>query len=827
MMADNTSGNVIRMGSYAKGGGAGVGSGTRAQELLNVCRDRLADHLTRSLHAMMEKTDDTLFSLADKAESNAIQSVYFDAMREVRIKRKDIEDGFRKHFLEECTRLIRREGDAAAGALSLEGSAGMSLVDHEDMEETLAVTNMVSKAGNHCREEISHLNLRVGILLDDPQLKTEDNPLGPTVVAESFRRACEVLEVDIKVRLIVLKLFEQKVIEDLQSGYRNVNQYLINNNVLPTILLRVNKHGRSAREDGLAGPGMTMQTPADGFMDADGYPDGEPDIFGLFRRYQVAGYGIPGGAVTPAGSGGAAVGAEVLNALTMIQQRQFAAVAATQSAPGEAPVGTGIVNIVRGVKTGEYSADLGHLDDMTIEIVAMLFDQILEDGDVPDAMKALICQLQIPVLKVALLDKSLFAKKSHPARRLVNDIARATIGWDQDSDREDGLYCKISEIVASIQQDFEDDVGLFERLHGEFHEYLAAHAREVEANVEESARLLKGREKLAIAKGVVQEEIDRRVGDEGISRLVRLFLSHHWKNLLLVVHVTDGIDSPAWKRDVATMDDLVWSVLPKKTREDKEILLNMLPGLLDRLRAGMATLSLPDAVQQQFLTRLASFHGKAINEGSRLAGDLMDQEVVAEGSEEHILFADEEAQPMPPAGEVRDEAGETVVDEPAPEAEAKAAEDVMLAGSAPALAGAGAEEALQELAAGNRDEIMKMVASGLLDVEEITLSGHDDGLGEEECDLYTGMARDLALGSWVEFRDESGASVRERLSWVSEVAGVYMFTNRQGRKTSEKRLHELAAAFRSGAASLVEEVPLFDKAVSGLMHSLRSQSRAG
>ena len=38
-------------------------------------------------------------------------------------------------------------------------------------------------------------------------------------------------------------------------------------------------------------------------------------------------------------------------------------------------------------------------------------------------VEALLGRLQIPTLKVALLDKSFFSSKSHPARRLLDDVA--------------------------------------------------------------------------------------------------------------------------------------------------------------------------------------------------------------------------------------------------------------------------------------------------------------------------------------------------------------------------------------------------------------------
>ncbi len=804
-MTENTSGKVINMEKYAKGDAMNAPS--RPYELLYVCRDRMAEHLARSLHAMMERTDDTLFSMAEKAESNAIQSTYFDAMREVRIKRKEMEDRFKSHFLNECNNIIQRDSARTHMQLSLnDQDIGMSLIDHDEMEESLAVTNMVLKANNYCREELSHLNQRIGILLDNADLKNEGSPLGPVVVANSFRKSCEVLEVDIKVKLIVLKLFEKKVIEGLQPIYHDINQYLINNNVLPKITLRAKRNPISgAGMAGWIGPSVTTQASQENYYGAHGLPADEQDLFSVFRQFYSTGNANSG---VPASSGQAVVSADLLNALTMIQQQQYMGIGDTEVTLDASSIRQGSANILRNVKAGGYADNLGHLDDMTIEIVAMLFDYIFEDKDVPVAMKVLIGQLQIPVLKVALIDRSLFAKKSHPARRLVNELARSTIGWHAENCQEDELYNRIQDIVGRIQREFEDDVDLFARLHEEFKQYLEDLDKKTEENVEESARLLKGREKLMLSKAAVQNEIDRRINNDEINKLVRVFILHQWKNLLLVVHVTEGEESQAWKRDLSTMDDLIWSVLPKKTKEDKAILLNMLPDMLSRLSAGMAMLSLPDDIQEQFLTRLASYHGKAINEDSRHAEELMEQEIVKQGSEEHILFVAKE-----PGQEQMQSSGQSGI----PPVEELLVDEAI-------QEDATSENVLLDLSSGSHEEILKLVASGHLDVEEITLSGDEEIINHQANDLHTKMVQEMSLGTWVEFTQSDGARVRERLSWISQVTGVYLFTNRQGKKTSEKRLHELASEFRSGTAQLIEEVPLFDKAVSGLMHSIRSQT---
>ena len=69
------------------------GPGSKA---LRVIRDQATSSLETYIEVMLDSVDDALFSRAEKAESNMIQTQYFDAMRELRIIRKDIENDLLK-----------------------------------------------------------------------------------------------------------------------------------------------------------------------------------------------------------------------------------------------------------------------------------------------------------------------------------------------------------------------------------------------------------------------------------------------------------------------------------------------------------------------------------------------------------------------------------------------------------------------------------------------------------------------------------------------------------------------------------------------------------
>jgi hypothetical protein len=88
--------------------------------------------------------------------------------------------------------------------------------------------------------------------------------------------------------------------------------------------------------------------------------------------------------------------------------------------------------------------------------------------------------------------------------------------------------------------------------------------------------------------------------------------------------------------------------------------------------------------------------------------------------------------------------------------------------------------------------------------------------------------RMLKAGCWFEFIAADAARERAKLSWVSPISGRYLFVNRRGLKVADKSAAQLAAEIDSGQAVLLEEVPLFDRALDAIVERLRNaQPEAG
>jgi serine/threonine protein phosphatase PrpC len=664
--------------------------------LLRDCQAVAAGELGTGLGQMMSELDDVLFEMANRAGTNSSQTRYFDAMRELRIKRAGIEEEFRRYLLAGGS--PKGDGDGGVQAAASAPPTGrwgkLSLVDNSELEQALAVRSMVRRVRDASYEELQILDRRVGVLLGHLATDGDENPLGPERVCGAMRQACQVLESDLEVTLVILKLFEKQVTARLPGLYQNLNSRLAAAGVkaadpaddgswapedIGASAVGAGSPGPGASRDGAhptglapagslatgrsadgpdAGrggpslPGVSTATPGESRGVGEGWPIGHAagggpvgagagtwasgpvgeDALGELLQH------LQGGAAAdladrPSAPASAKVPLEALAGLTRLQRGDLAEIAWTvpgtsesrpdpTSAPAlaptaAAPVPGGVPNLLRAVRASELGQGLGPLDQMTIDLVAMMFDYILADRNLPDRFKALIGRLQIPVLKAALLDRALFARRSHPVRRLLDLLASAAVGWNERHTEDDDLYRESARIVDRVLQEFESDLGIFSELLAGLEQFLAREAQQASLAVDETTLVIQGREQLRQARASAGEAIHTCL--EGAGELpvaVRELLEGSWRELLVLLAMQRGPEGDAFQAALQTMRDLVWSVTPKRTPTERRELVQALPGLVDRVRQGLDLAGVPADQQERTFSTLAGLHVGAVRSGT-------------------------------------------------------------------------------------------------------------------------------------------------------------------------------------------------------------------
>lgn len=815
MMNNTVPNKVVSLSDYDRGKRP-EGSG-----LLVECRDMAADLLAKSLSRMLDRVDESLFELAESALSTEVRLLYLDARSKALAHRASIEADFRRNFVAGFNKKLTGAGADAFSKLA--ASIELSLVDEEDFEASLAVADIVKKMKTKTGDELTALDCRIAQLLQSPDLPEDDNPLGPQSIIEAFKDACNRLESNVNVKLIILKQFDALVSDDIQQVYHNLNHHLINRNVLPTIppeLLR--RRGKSVSQARPAAQDAAAMVDAAVGEKSDSRPASpvaaEQELFATLQQlfaarqsssFPAVGTSMPsayGAAPLTGGAGHAPAGAfpelqggfptlntNVMDMLNHLQHGNIAAAIGEASGLDLSELDSGKVNVLHHLKQTSIGQVADPVDSMTIDIVAMLFDYIFDDRHIPDSLKALIGRLQIPVLKVAILDKKFFSKKSHPARRLLDTVAHAALGWSEQGLEQDKLYAKLDALVHRILSSFEEDLGVFDAALLELEAFLREEEAQAQDRAEQSAKVIYDREWLEIAKAVAEEEIKRRLASAEMPQVIRDFLSTQWSNYLLATYVKQGSDSEIWRAGLQTMDDLIWSVLPKRAAEERMKLVNMLPGMLKRLEAALDANSTAKDVRERFFSELVHCHASAIKSGIAPAKP---SEAIVPTAPVAVTF---DILPSAPS-----EIERQLLDELVPVEKLATEQPAVTASSFESDLIASANLRNPEKVA----EIQNVLADRLL-----------DSVGGDQFDL---QAKGLQRGTWVEFRLDDGAVLKAKLAWVSPMKNMYLFTNRQGLNAMSIKLAGLAAKFRAGSARIVEDDALVDRAVNSMLVSLKA-----
>jgi hypothetical protein len=101
----------------------------------------------------------------------------------------------------------------------------------------------------------------------------------------------------------------------------------------------------------------------------------------------------------------------------------------------------------------------------------------------------------------------------------------------------------------------------------------------------------------------------------------------------------------------------------------------------------------------------------------------------------------------------------------------------------------------------------------------------DNGEADLIEDEFTEQARNLVAGAWVEFKGVDNQFYRAKISWMSEDASAYIFVTQTG-QIAEKSLQGLSDSLRTQKAHILDESPVFERAMDALLEDLQDQTEA-
>lgn len=560
-----------------------AGSRKQLPGLVEQVRNSTMSALHALLGDMFASCDDMFFDLSSRASSNSEQNLYFESMREVRIKKNGVQDqyghAFHQLFDDMASGHLRPHSDPEQDQDSL------ALVEDDTVEQNVALASMISKAQVDYQEALYHLNCRFDVLLPSIEVGERNNPLDPHQICEAFREVTRILDLDIRARIILYKQFDRLVVSKLGAIFAAANQILINAGVLPTIKSSVKKSPDSQP----AQPEQTAQTSTDSDpIQADqvatyGFREFSNLLTSLRNMNVRPSYFIPSYSSNP---GPVVPQDELVLLLAELQASlEYEQILKQQGVDIRSAIG----EIMAGKDSGaEREHALESPDEDVINLVAMFFDFALSDPNLPVPFQALISRMQLPVLRMALKDKAFFNSNKHPARQLINEIARLGVGWQEgEAQEQDRLYQVVEDIVHQLHSNADADATFFSDMLQSLNVYASREEEKAQVVEKRSSETATGQAKTQAARARIQSELYERLKIAELPDPITRFLVHDWQNVLFITWLKQGEESEAWLEALQLVDDLIWSVQYHQDEKSKARRARLLPTLRERIKRGL------------------------------------------------------------------------------------------------------------------------------------------------------------------------------------------------------------------------------------------------
>ncbi len=744
-----------------------------AQKLtLDFCQDRFG--------LFAKALDKRLSTMAEEAPTNKEQTHLLELQRAFLNSLEELERYFCGYQGESFIKFKKKELKTFTGEEKFKGDM-LSLVDNEDLEETIAISSITRRADAQFGELLWGLNQRFAILNGGEKVDDSNNPVSPVQFCVSLRKALKLLEFDTKTKLVTYKVFDTEFVSRLDEVLQDVNSLLVAQGILPNLdysnsdyetppMPMVEEYEREFRFDErqpnvgpVRAPDASVPTGQyqSRLMDAirvlqNHMPqrhrhsgevrDGVESLVASLSNTSAGGAAMPGGA--SAGYQGVLYSSQQLvGALQQLQAQALGVTSGAQMVDGDflnvQPQRIADVSMQLAAQLREEAED-GAVDpsDMhTIDLVGMLFEYMLSDENLPNSVKAMLSYLHTPFLKVAFIDKDFFEQSEHPARLLLNNLAEAGARWvSNDGTSQYDIYTKIKDIVSRVLEEFKNDVRLFAELLLEFSSYTKKLSRRQDLMEKRALEKVQGEEKLREVKIQVNEEVRKRTDGRELPSAVLLLLLQPWSDYLAFLLLRYGERSESWGKALAVVDEILWSIEPKEDPKEKARQVESHDELIDTIETGFETIGYDQAKGGKLIDALISLQKLALQ--SRRA-------------------------------------------EPAPET---------------------MREKLESMAAEK--------AGAATDTSDAT---------PEENKMVENLKM-IEFGTWFEF--EGGK--RLKVAWYNSKTLHYMLVDQMGKKVAMKSGLELAREMIAGNAKVIagSTKPFFERALENIFQSLNAKAEA-
>lgn len=549
--------------------------------------------LNPRLKKFYDGLNDFFFDLAEAASNNVEQNQYFAAIGDTRKNKEELMRVFAKNVNIIFQKFKHHElvYFVEVSDQTEEHKKKLTLVKEDDLDQKIAINNVTGKISQIYHEELYLLNERFAELAGVDEIDNQSNPIGPDAIVNAFALSLRALKSENNIKLIIIKLFEKKMVESLGPIYKMVNKYLKKRGVLPEIKFQV-KHVSVASNQ----VNNSINYLANALSETDENYKKIADIL-HHDREAIKANGHEGEYSTEK----IIEFSQLTDALQQIKGELLSEEqleARSNISPLE--LKDELLKALKQLKEQTGKTKINEADEKTIDLIGELFQFLVEDRNLPETIQLVLSKLQLPYLQIALKDETFFSDKKNNARQLLNIMAQTTIGWSPEVDDKGVFLDKIKEIVAFIIKNHEKDIN-YEKLITRYLQFYQQHNKRTQIAERRHSEKMSGRERLNKAKVEAAKVLKQALKGQKVPEKVRSLLLKPWANVLVLSELRKKESPKALKKYQKFVLELVKVASPEKTKKASNIKVDQ---LCENMAAGLELVAIPEQEINEMVNKI-------------------------------------------------------------------------------------------------------------------------------------------------------------------------------------------------------------------------------
>jgi len=185
-----------------------------------------------------------------------------------------------------------------------------------------------------------------------------------------------------------------------------------------------------------------------------------------------------------------------------------------------------------------------------------MFDELAQAVHPDTNALALLRELRMPILRVALADKRFFTHAQHSARVLVGVVLEQILYW-HESEQDAAIAMVRLEDIVERMSGYKGSNQLFDEILGEYRAHQEMAARKSELLEKRQVEAAAGRERLQIARREAESAVAQSMANGDPPPLVRQLLEQDWARLLALTNLGEGPTSLSYRNRLAVAGRLI------------------------------------------------------------------------------------------------------------------------------------------------------------------------------------------------------------------------------------------------------------------------------